>query len=214
MWAFTKELSNQAWREVRYLDDPKYEILKAKLVELGTTDEEYESMHQKPLLRIYQTDQPRQDKEKKRDHSDKKKNRGSETRGKDRERTRTTKSDKDRKFQNNQDALSSVPQNEIDQHKADKASYWRCGRNSHHTLECFAKKTSKGTELATPIAALMKKGKQQRIEDESDEEDEQKVEPVTKWPKKVAAITQNPWEDSPEMRSRVWEIETLEEELN
>jgi Txe/YoeB family toxin of Txe-Axe toxin-antitoxin module len=33
MLAFTKELSNQAWREVQHLDDPKYEILKAKLVE-------------------------------------------------------------------------------------------------------------------------------------------------------------------------------------
>jgi hypothetical protein len=56
MLAFTQELSNQAWREVRYLDDPKYEILKAKLVELSTVDEEYESMHQKPILWIYQTD--------------------------------------------------------------------------------------------------------------------------------------------------------------
>jgi mRNA-degrading endonuclease RelE of RelBE toxin-antitoxin system len=59
MRAFTKELSNQAWREVQHLDNPKYEILKAKLVELGTADEEHDSMHQKPLLRIYQTDQPK-----------------------------------------------------------------------------------------------------------------------------------------------------------
>jgi mRNA-degrading endonuclease RelE of RelBE toxin-antitoxin system len=85
MRAFTKELSNQAWREVRHLDDPKYEILKAKLVELGTADEEHESMHQKPLLRIYQTDQPRQDKEKKRDHNDKKRIRNSERGSKDKE---------------------------------------------------------------------------------------------------------------------------------
>jgi hypothetical protein len=93
-------------------------------MELGTADNEHESMHQKPLLRIYQIDQPRQDKEKKRDHSNKKKNRRSETRGKDREWTRITKIDKERKFQNNRDALAGIPQNEIDQHKADKASCW------------------------------------------------------------------------------------------
>jgi hypothetical protein len=39
--------------------------------------------------------------------------------------------------------------------------------------------------LAIPVAAITKKGKQQRIADESDEEDEQNLEPVTKWPKKV-----------------------------
>jgi hypothetical protein len=156
MRAFTKELSNQAWRVVQYLDNPKYEILKAKLVELGTADEEHESMHQKPLLRIYQNDQSKQDKDKKKEYGDKRKSRSSEARGKDREHTRTTKSDKERKFQNNRDALSGIPQNEIDQHKADKG---RCGRNSHHTLECFVKKTSKGTELATPVAAIRKKGK-------------------------------------------------------
>jgi hypothetical protein len=60
----------------------------------------------------------------------------------------------------------------------------------------------------------MKKGKRQRIEDESDEEDIQKAEPVMKQPKKVTAITQNLREDSPEVPSQVWEIETLEEELN
>jgi hypothetical protein len=199
MWAFTKELSHQAWREVWHLNNPKYEILKAKLVELGTTDEEHESMHQKPLLWIYQNDQSKQDKEKKKEYGDKRKSYSSEARGKDREHTRTTKSDKERKFQNNWDALSRVPQNEIDQHKVDKASCWWCGRNSDHTLKYFAKKTSKGMELATPIVAITKKGKRQRTEDESDRDDETNAEPVTKQPKKVAAITQNPREDSLEI---------------
>jgi DNA polymerase sigma len=101
-------------------------------------------MHQKPLLRIYQTDQPKQDKEKKKDHGDKLRNGSSQTRGKDKDRecTRTTRSDKERKFQNNRDALSGVPQDERDQHKVDRDLCWQCGRNSHHMLECFAKKTS------------------------------------------------------------------------
>jgi hypothetical protein len=182
----------------------------------GTADEEDESMHQKLLLRTYQTDQPKKYKDDKKDYGDKRKNHSSEARGndKDKERTRTTKSDKERKFQNIRDVLSGVPQDEIDQHKADRASSWRCGRNSHHTLECFAKKTSKGMELATPVAAIAKKGKCQRTEDESDEEEEQNSEQVTKRPIKVAAITQTLWENSAEMRSQVWEIETSEEELN
>jgi hypothetical protein len=52
------------------------------------------------------------------------------------------------------------------------------------------------------------------MEDESDKEDEQNAEPVTKRAKKVTTVTQNPWEDSPETQSWVWEIETSEEELN
>jgi hypothetical protein len=85
-------------------------------VELGTADEEHESMHQKPLLRIYQTDQPKQDKEKKKDYGDKTKNQSSEVRvqEKDRECACTTRNDKERKFQNNCDALSGIPQNDID----------------------------------------------------------------------------------------------------
>jgi hypothetical protein len=81
-------------------------------------------------------------------------------------------------------------------------------------LECFAKKTSKGMELAIPIAAITKKGKRQRTTDNSDEEDGQNSEPVTKWPKGVTAITQTLRENSPETLSRVWEVETSEEELN
>jgi hypothetical protein len=69
-------------------------------------------------------------------------------------------------------------------------------------------------ELATPGVALTKKGKHQRTEDESDRENKQDLEPVIIRPKRVAAITQNPHEDSPEMQSWVWEIETSEEELN
>jgi inner membrane protein involved in colicin E2 resistance len=87
--------------------------------------------------------------------------------------------------------------------KGDSPTRWRCGRNSHHILECIAKKTSKSTELATPVAAITKKGKRQRTEDESDGEDKQNAEPVTKQPKNVATVTQNLEEDSPEMQSHV-----------
>jgi hypothetical protein len=70
-------------------------------VELGTVDKEHESMHQKPLLWIYQTDEPKQDKQKKKDYGNKWKNCSSKARGKGGEHTYITKSKKERKFQNN-----------------------------------------------------------------------------------------------------------------
>lgn len=155
MCAFTEELSNQAWKEVWHLDNLSYKMLKAKLVELGTADEKHESMQQKPLLYIYQANQPRYDKDKRKDFGDKRKNCSSKSRNKktDMDHTCTTKSDKVRALQNNCDTLSGIPQNAIHQHQTGRASCWHCRRNSHHTLECWVKKTSKGTELARPVMA-------------------------------------------------------------
>jgi hypothetical protein len=131
--------------------------------------------------------------------------------GKKGESTHTPKGDKEKKFQNNREALASVPQAEIDQHKADKASCWHCGCNSHHTLECFTKKTSKGTELAPTVPAVSKRTKHQRpSEDSEDEDDDKTTEPVPKRPKKVATVTQTISEPSPETSTRVWEVEDLE----
>jgi hypothetical protein len=47
-------------------------------------------------------------------------------------------------------------------------------------LECFAKKTSKGTELATTVAAVLKKVKCQRPSKDSEDEDDEPNEPVSK----------------------------------
>jgi hypothetical protein len=166
-------------------------------------------MHEKPLLSMYQaSSEPKQEKEKRKRDDDKKSNR-SDKRGK-KESTHTPRSDKEKKFQSNREALAGVPQAEIDQHKADKASCWHCGRNSHHTLECFAKRTSKGTELATTVAAVSKRTKCQRPTEESEDEDEEPTESVSKRPKKVAAVTQTVAEPSPETSTRVWEVEDSE----
>jgi hypothetical protein len=118
------------------------------------------------------------------------------------------RSDKEKKFQNNHEALAGVPQAEIDQYKVDKASCWRCRHNSHHTLECFAKKTSKGTELATMVAAVSKRTKHQWPSEDSEDEDEEPTKLVSKRTKKVAAVTQTISELSPEISTRVWEVET------
>jgi hypothetical protein len=55
-------------------------------------------------------------------------------------------------------------------------------------LECFTKKTSKGTELATPVAAILKKAKCQQSTEDSNDEDNGPTEPMSKQPKKVGAI--------------------------
>jgi hypothetical protein len=202
--AFPEDLACQAWMDVQDLDDPRYEHFKARLIKLATAKEQHKNMHEKPLLNMYQaSSKPKQEREKRKRDEEKKPNR-SDKHGK-KESTHTPRSDREKKFQNNREALASVPQANIDQHKADKASCWRCGRSSHHTLECFAKKTSRGTELATTVAAVSKKAKRQRPSEDSEDEDD---EPVSKRPKKVAAVTQTVSEPSPEPSTRVWEVET------
>jgi hypothetical protein len=70
------------------------------------------------------------------------------------------------------------------------------------------KKTSKGTELATTVAAVSKRTKHQQPSGDSEDEDDEPDEPVSKWPKKVATITQMVLEPSPEASTMVWESET------
>jgi hypothetical protein len=209
--AFPEDLACQAWMDVQDLDDPRYEHFKARLIKLATAKEQHKNMHEKPLLNMYQaSSEPKQEREKLKRDEERKPTRGQDNWGKDKrkELTRARRGDQDKKFQNNCEALVGVPQAEIDQHKADKSSCWRCGRNSHHTLECFAKKTSKGTELATTVAAVSKRAKRQRPSEDSEDEDDEPAEPVSKRPKKVAAVTQTVSEPSPETSTRVWEVET------
>jgi predicted ATP-binding protein involved in virulence len=160
--AFQEDLACQAWIDVQDLDDPRFEHFKARLIKLATAKEQHRNMHKKPLLSMYQTSsKPKQEREKQKQDEDGKLGHGLDKCGKKGESTHAPKSDWEKKFQNNRKALTGIPQAEIDQHKVDKASCWWCGHNSHHTLECFAKKTSKGTELATTVAAIMKKAKRQ-----------------------------------------------------
>jgi hypothetical protein len=158
--AFPEDLACQAWTDVQDLDDPRYKHFKARLIKLTTAKEQHRNIHKKPLLSMYQTSsKPKQEKEKWKQDDDKKSNQSDKC-GK-KESTHTPQSDKEKKFHNNREALASISYAEIDQHKADKASCWCCGHNSYYTLDCFAKKTSKGTELATTVAAVSKRTKHQ-----------------------------------------------------
>jgi hypothetical protein len=144
------------------LDDPSYEHFKDRLIKLTTTKEQHRNMHEKLLLSMYQTSsEPKQEREKRKREEDGKLGCGSDKHGKKGEPNHATKSNWEKKFQNNHEALAGVRPAEINQHKADKASCCCCGCNSYHTLECFAKTTSKGTEVATTVAAIMKKAKHQ-----------------------------------------------------
>jgi hypothetical protein len=157
--AFPEDLACQARMDIQDLDDPRYEHFKAKLIRLTTTKEEYRNMYEKPLVNMYQTSsEPKQEREKWKQDEEKKPNRRSDKHGK-KESTYIPRSNWEKKFQNNHEALASVPQAEINQHKVDKASCWHCGHSSHHMLECFMKKTSKGTELTTIVAAVSKRTK-------------------------------------------------------
>jgi DUF4097 and DUF4098 domain-containing protein YvlB len=70
-------------------------------------------MHEKPLLSMYQTSsEPKPEKEKRKREEEKKSNRSDKCGRK--ESTNTPRSDKERKFQNNREALAGVPQAEID----------------------------------------------------------------------------------------------------
>jgi hypothetical protein len=60
------------------------------------------------------------------------------------------------------------------------------------------------------VAAVSKRTKRQRPSEDSEDEDDKTTEPVSKQPKKVAAVTQTVSELSPETSTRVWEVEDSE----
>jgi hypothetical protein len=58
------------------------------------------------------------------------------------------------------------------------------------------------------VAAVSKRTKCQRASEDSEDEEDEPAKPASKWPKKVAAVTQMASEPSPETLTRVWEVET------
>jgi hypothetical protein len=60
------------------------------------------------------------------------------------------------------------------------------------------------------VATVSKRTKYQWPSEDSEDEDQEPTEQVSKQPKKVAAVTQTVSEPSPETSSRVWEVEDSE----
>lgn len=105
---------------------------------------------------------------------------------------RPDRSAKDKKWSSNRDALKGIDQADIDQRKKDQVSCWRCGRDSHYTTECFAKKDNNGKDLPQPkeqqprTAAVSTK----RKNDDREEEGAEALDDEAQFKKaKPAAIT-------------------------
>jgi hypothetical protein len=78
---------------------------------------------------------------------------------------------KDKKWNSVREALKDIDSSDIDQRKRDRVSCWRCGRDNHHTLECFARRDANNKELPQPVAertAAIKRKSSDR-EEEGDE---------------------------------------------
>ncbi|KAK3684195.1 hypothetical protein B0T22DRAFT_384088 [Podospora appendiculata] len=54
---------------------------------------------------------------------------------------------KDKRWSSNKEALKGISSADIDKRKAAKKACWRCGRDNHQTLACFARKDVDGKEL-------------------------------------------------------------------
>jgi hypothetical protein len=66
------------------------------------------------------------------------------------------------------DAVVGVNHAEAEEHKAAKAGCWRCGRDGHHSTECYARTTKHGTALPATPGVTAAVGKRQCEEDEAD----------------------------------------------
>jgi len=54
---------------------------------------------------------------------------------------------KSKRWSNNRDALKGIDQADIDKRKSANKACWRCGRDNHDTLDCFARKDVNGKDL-------------------------------------------------------------------
>ncbi|KAA8622038.1 hypothetical protein SMACR_09891 [Sordaria macrospora] len=95
---------------------------------------------------------------------------------------------KDKKWNNVREAVNGIDQTDVDQRKRDRVSCWRCGRDNHHTLECFARKDTNNKELPQPATTAAVKRKNSDRDEEGDEALNRDNEPQFK-KAKVDAIT-------------------------
>jgi hypothetical protein len=101
-------------------------------------------------------------KEHKKDKKDKKENKDKKEKNyKNNENNKISKKEnkkkRDFKFANVKEALQGISEELITKHKEAKANYWRCGREGHNTLECYAKKMEDGEEIIKAAVSATKK---------------------------------------------------------
>lgn len=71
----------------------------------------------------------------------------------------------DQKWAGNKEALLGIAQEDIDKRKKAKAACWRCGRDNHQTLNCFARKDVDGKDLPQPKVSALKRKKSDDYDD-------------------------------------------------
>jgi hypothetical protein len=101
-------------------------------------------------------------------------------------------------WKSGKEAYEGVPQAEIDDHKAKGVDCRRCGRDSHNTYECYARKTIAGTDL--PVHPSKKGSSAATKRKQTDDQE-------TPEPKKgkVAAVIDH---DAAMEQARIWEIDS------
>lgn len=92
--------------------------------------------------------------------------------------TASTKSTKDQVWRSNKEALQGIAQADIDKRKKANVSCWRCGRNTHGTLNCYAKRDIDKKDLPpppdkAPKAAGVKRKLQDTVENAETANDEE-----------------------------------------
>jgi hypothetical protein len=76
---------------------------------------------------------------------------------KDNVQKKNQKKKRDYKFDKVKEALQGMSDNMITKHKDAKANSWRCGREGHYTLECYAKKTEEGEKIVKVAVSSARK---------------------------------------------------------
>jgi hypothetical protein len=95
-----------------------------------------------------------------------------------------------KRWAGNREALQGIDQADIDKYKTAKASCWRCGRNNHKSVECFAKKNLDGKEL--PEAPRVSGIKRKSRDDDAKTKKEEDEEPVPKKARFAATTASHP----------------------
>lgn len=77
-------------------------------------------------------------------------------------------------------ALRGVDQAKIDERKKKQIACWRCGRDNHSALECFARKDKEGKELPAPpkVAGTKRKLEQEDAPEEQEDNKKTKIDAI------------------------------------
>jgi hypothetical protein len=106
-------------------------------------------------------------------------------------------------WKNGKEAFEGVPQAEIDAHKASGCDCWRCGRDSHRTYDCYARKTIAGTDLPVHPSKANKGSAAATKRKQTDDQET----PVPKKGKTAAVIDH----DAAMEQARIWEVDSDDE---